>query len=819
MKALRVVVALACLGSAGGDALWGKRDFEGELKPFLETYCINCHGEEKQKGDRRFDTLAYPILNDDALIDYQDILDLLNLGEMPPEEKKQPSDGERLAAIDWLTGAVEEAYAAQKDSPGETVLRRLSHREYRNTIGDLLRMDMSMFDPTESFPGDRMVEHLDNVGEVLVTSGYLLDRYIEAADLSVEKALEVREKLEPREWRFAGDFWQQSELNSRQQWAHGKRYLNIYESPHSDLYFGSYAPLLAMGDGVPVSGTYKIRVLAEAVNRRHGYDRKRVTTNPDEPMLMRIVPGHRRFGKLHLPQPYEPDLGTFEVPDDEPGWLETRVWLDKGFSPRFSYPNGMMNIRRAYTAVAKVEKKRLKGSIPDEELKEDDKAFAIRYGVPHIRIHEVVIEGPFYDEWPTASWKAIIGEDEFQKADTRRILEDFASRAYRRPALTSEVNALMKVVDASIDRGRTPFDSLKGGLKAVLSSPAFLYLDEPEEGEREIDDYALVSRLSYFLWSTMPDESLLRLAEEGEIRDETVLANEIQRMLEDPRSDAFVSGFLDSWLTLRALGDTPPDRRKFERYYADHLEEAMREETERFTRDLLDTNGKIVRFLDADYSFLNGPLAALYGVKGVQGNEFRRVDLSDKRRGGLLGQASVLTVTANGVDTSPVYRGIWLLENLLGTPPSPPPPDVEPLDPDIRGATTIREQLAKHRNVASCNECHRKIDPLGFALENFDAIGAWRHRYEEGGAIDASGRLADGTEFEGVAEFREAMIGRKEQFSRALTEKMLAYALGRRIEILDRPVVDGILNELEDENGGFRDLVVKIAMSEAFGRM
>jgi len=795
--------------------------FDSKVRPFLDEYCVKCHGDEKQKGDRRFDTLAYPIADDDSLIDFQDVLDLLNLGEMPPEEEEQPSNAERQEVVNWLTGAVEHAYEAREEVAGETVLRRLSHREYFNTVRDLFQIDMSMFDPTETFPSERMYEHLDNEGETLVTSGYLLDQYIDAADKIVDKAIGLVEKPEPQTWRLTAPFLQQSELDKRHMIAHGQSHINIYEDPNSSLNFGSYGPLIQFEEGVPYNGYYEIKVLAEARNRKHRYEPSVVPNDPNEPMIMRIVPGHRRFGRLHLPQPYEPDLGTFELSDDGPQWYTVRSWLDEGFSPRFNYMNGAFNIRPVYAKTAKIVHKEIDHQIPEEDRKLEDKAFSIKYAkIPHIRIYEVQITGPLFDDWPSPSWRAVMGGEKFDPRKVRKILKQFADRAYRRPARKPEIDRLMAVVSSRVSKGRSPLDGLRAGLKAILISPAFLYLDEPVApgGEGRLTDYALASRLSYFLWGTMPDQTLFDLARKKQLHKKSVLNEQILRMLADDRSDHFVSGFLDSWLTLRNIGEAPPDPKRFEVYYTEDLEKAMREETERFTRNALDQNEKLVRFLDADYSFVNEPLAELYGIDGVEGPEFRKVALNDPRRGGVLGQASILKITANGFDTSPVVRGVWLLENLLGTPPSPPPPDVEPLDPDIRGAKTIREQLTKHRDVATCYECHRKIDPLGFALENFDAIGQWRDEYEEGGVIDASGSLPNGSHFQDITGFRQALIEREGEFAMAVTRKMLAYALGRKIEFSDRPQINAILEALESEGTGFRDLVRHVALSDAFAR-
>ena len=449
----------------GAEVDFDSMAFDSKVKPFLEEYCVSCHNWEKQKGERHFDELVYPIIDDEALIDFQDILDLLNLGDMPPEDEPQPADAERQEVIDWITEAVAHAYDSRTITGGETVLRRRNHREYFHTIGDLFQMDMSMFDPTETFPGERVVEHLDNVGDALVTSGYLLDRYLKAADQIVEKALPWEEKPTPQSWKFNGDFVQQPELNERHMRAHGQRYLNIYEAPNTVRRFGAYAPLIAFDEGVPEGGTYEIRVLAEAVNRRHSFQDKAITNDPNEPMQLLVIPGHRRFGFLHMPQPFEPELGFFDLSDDGPQWYTTRSWLDRGFAPRFNYLNGTMNIRPSFRAVSNMVIEKPDPSIPKSDLEEDFMVVAIKHGgVPHIRIHEVQIEGPFYDEWPTASWKAIIGVETFDPRKTRKIIQNFASRAYRRPATRSEVNSLMEVVSGRIKKGHSHFEAMKDWL-------------------------------------------------------------------------------------------------------------------------------------------------------------------------------------------------------------------------------------------------------------------------------------------------------------------------------------------------------------------
>lgn len=823
IRSLACACTLLILGSLPAVAEdMTSKSFESALEPFLDAYCIRCHGPEKQKGSRRFDQLKFPPPTVDDLYDFQDILDLLNLGEMPPiDEENQPSADERASIIAGLTDFVDGAYASLDPPEKETILRRLSHREYFNSISDLFEMDMRMFDPTGSFPGDLIVENLDNSGESLVTSGYLLDRYIQAADAIVEKALALPEKPQQQTWRFSGPFRQQKELDHRHRLAFQQKYLNLYENPNSAISFAAYGPLLDFEEGVPHGGYYRIRIKAEPMYQDHGYSSRDVPNDPEKPMVLRVVPGKRDFGQMHLIQPYEPELARFELVEKGPRWYELTTWLDAGFSPRFSYVNGTLNIRRTFTRVTNIEKAQQGDSLPESELNIDHMAFALKYGrVPHIRIHEVEITGPHFDTWPTRTWQKIVGPGPFNPSETRERLTRFATRAFRREVQAKEIDLLMSVVNSQQDLGKSPFEAFKSGLKAALCSPGFLYLDEPVQSESNprLTDEALATRLSYFLWAGPPDRQLVELTESGRLSDPSVLLEQTERMLADPRSHRFITGFVDSWLTLRDLGEAPPDRRRFALYYEEDLGPYMRKETELFVRDALDQNHPPIQFLTADYSFINEPLSKLYRMPNVHGSEFRKVKFTDSRRGGLLGQASILKVTANGVDTSPVLRGVWILENIMGTPPSPPPPDVPPLDPDIRGAKTIRDQLTRHREQATCYECHRKMDPPGFALENFNAIGGWRNQYEEGGPVDASGVLPNGTSFDDVVGFKEAIARQETVFTRALASKLLGYALGRPVQPYDRATVDQLVTSLQESEGGFRDLVKMVVLSEAFAR-
>ena len=821
-----LTVAMFCV-VLGFDAIFadepvGTDSFDQTIRPFLNQYCTKCHGAKQQKGERRFDRLPTKISDDNSLVDYQDILDQLNLGEMPPDDAKQPSNQEKRRVIAWLTGHLNSYHARNRGSGQGTVLRRLNSREYRNTIRDLLKLDTTIYDPTEAFPRDQLDEHLDNVGSSLVTSGHLLDRYLEAADTAINKAIYPLEQPQVNTWTFKDGFRQQPEIDQVHKSSNRFEHMTLYDVIGADKHEGAYGPILDFKQGVPHDGIYEITFQAEALHRIHPYDPDFLGMDPDEPFRLGIRPGNHLVGPLHKPQPIEPLLAEVELADGQQAYT-LRVHLDRGYTPRFTFQNGLMDVRNLWSKVIRkypdLFPKLKKGGIVE------NRRVAITHGkLPQIRIDDITVTGPLLKAWPTASQRVVFGDgaEQILKSGTmtreqmRAGLRTFATRAYRRPTTPADIDRLMRLIDVRRQAGVGDLEAYADALKAVLCSPSFLYLDEQTDDAGRLTPHALATRLAYFLWSSMPDERLIALADRGTLGDTAVLNAEVDRMLSDRRSEALVNDFLDSWLTLRDLGSTPPDRKDFGAYYHYDLGTAMREETRLFTRYLLDEDKSVTHFLDADFTFVNKPLARMYGIREPKGSGFERVSLEDGRRGGLLGQASILTVTANGIETSPVVRGVWLLENILGTPPTPPPPDVEPLDPDVRGATTIREQLMKHRNNVACNDCHRRIDPLGFALENYDPIGRWRVNYDKQQPVDASGELPGGKAFQNVIGLKSILVDQRELFTRALTNRMLAYATGRHIEPSDRPQVDAIIQQLEADGNGLKRLVELVVLSRPF---
>jgi hypothetical protein len=431
-------------------------------------------------------------------------------------------------------------------------------------------------------------------------------------------------------------------------------------------------------------------------------------------------------------------------------------------------------------------------------------------------------------------------------ADADAILRKFTRRAFRRPVTDDDIKPFLDRFQAKFDEGYSFERALRVGLKAVLVSPDFLFLRENirpagdlgSPGEpappATLDEFALASRLSYFLWSSMPDEDLLQSAERGELRSPEMLSEQVERMLSDPKAKAFTENFAGQWLGLRQIDATLPEQQLYPEY-DDLLRQSMVKEVYLFFEEVLASDLSLTNFVSSDFSILNERLANHYGIPGIEGLELRKVSLPPgSHRGGVITMAAVMKVTANGTTTSPIVRGAWVLDRILGTPPPRPPANVEAVEPDIRGATTIRNQLARHRQVAACAGCHAIIDPPGFALENFDVIGGWREhyrsigegepvtvngrrmRYKHGPAVDAGDVLPDGRRFETIDEFKSLLLSDKDQLTRALAEKLLTYATGTPLTTADRPEVEAIVESVRGKNYGFRSLVHEVVSSEIF---
>jgi len=825
------------------------------VQQYFKQHCHNCHGKQKQKADRRLDTFptGQP-LDEDARDLLEEALDAMNRGEMPPRKDgiPAPSEQQTRKVITWITDYLDLISNEQKSST--TVLRRLNRFEYVRTIRDLLGVDVDSFDPTGDFPPDAKIHGFDNNGEALTLSDYQLQRYLEVAESYLEQACYFdRPTPETSNWSYTGkDFngvlsYQRAPVTWRliipsgSPADHLKRgdYLEIGHGQPSERHPNFVTSFVREG-GVPADGWYQIKIKAAAANRlNHGYEHAEFDRYLKEPLKLAlwIAPEARLLNKNAADQRRLAEV--WDLPDGQPDVFTARVWLRKGAVPFISWANGISskgNIRRVaekhHPEVIRATTTQLDAAQlgdPEaqalvEKLKRNDKnpLLSERYHGPRVRIWNMDISGPIHEQWPPASHQLLFGKQmDASKVDLDKLVLRFTTRAFRQPVKPEEVKHYSQFILDRIAAGNKPERAIKMGLTAILSSPRFLYLDEGDEQKgTALAPHELAARLSYFLWSSMPDALLTEKANAGELKEKELTA-ETQRMLADPKASAFIEHFTDHWLRIDTLGAMPPDPKAFETYYKDRLEIFFKQETRHFFADLLKENGSILNLLDSDYSFLNGTLAQHYGVEGITGEEFRKVKFKpEHHRGGLLGQGSVLTLTANGIETSPVVRGVWVMENLLGTPPSPPPPDVEPLEPDTRGAVTIREQLKKHRNVAACADCHDRIDPAGFALEFYDPIGGYRSHYKSRAArnppVDGSGRLVSGESFRNEREFKELLLARKDRFTETLAAKLLSYATGRELTFRDDAEIKRIAANCAKQGYGLQDLITEVVNSSIF---
>lgn len=734
------------------------------VRPLLAKYCVSCHGPKKAKANLDFS--KYPteasVLAARKL--WKRVLDQIQSLQMPPEDSaRQPKPAERELLASWIEAAILRPDPNAPPDPGRVVLRRLNRAEYRNTIRDLLGVELGgAFDPTRDFPSDDVGYGFDTIGDVLSFPPLLMEKYVAAAEQILDRAIVTPEKLKPAVRRL--------EAEGLAVTAGGAP-----DSAHMVLFANGevYAEV-----DVPKDGLYVLRM-------RAGGDQ----AGP-EPARMLLRVDDRNVRTWDVP-----------VPRDRMKVYEEKVSLGAGkrrlaaaFVNDYYNPSAPKRSERDRNLV--LDWLELVGPVlsAPPELPESHK--------------RIFTAGP--------------GEGVPKREAARRILAPLAERAFRRPVAPEEVERLLGLFDLADGQGESFEAAMKVPLLAVLVSPHFLFRIERDgppgtpRGVRPLDDWELATRLSYFLWSSMPDEELFALARQGRLRDPKTLDAQVDRMLRDPRARALSENFALQWLQLRRLEIHAPDPKRFPAF-TEKLREAMRREVELFFDEIVREDRSVLTLLDADFTYVNEVLARHYGMAGVQGDSMRRVSLQDPRRGGVLMMAAVLTVTSNPTRTSPVKRGKWVLEALLGTPPPPPLPDAGELKDEPEGAErlTVRQRLELHRADPNCANCHKRMDPIGLGFENYDAIGRWRD--SEGRLpLDVSGTLADGTSFNGPVELKKILLGRRDDFVRNLIEKMLTYALGRGVEYYDVPVVKGIQKSMAAQGYRFSALVKGVVRSYPF---
>jgi hypothetical protein len=763
------------------------------IRSLLLRYCVECHGAEKTMGKLRLDRLS-PDFSDPVNRErWSKVLERVQAGEMPPPKSKpRPLEKDMRMLSDWVRGKT-----AALRGEGRVVFRRLNRNEYQNTIRDLLGVDV---DVKEQLPQDGAADGFDNVGAALHTSSFLMEKYLEAADKALTLAITNRPRPPTLlKKRYSLKDQHQVKVADEKVFRVVDRTVVCFTSvPWQEVSLGEFYPA--------DRGQYRFRISASGFQ------------SVAKPIPYRVrVTGGELTGKKGL-------VGYFDAPADQPTVIEFVVSLE------------------AHTTIA-ILPYGLAGSQVVHKIGAD------KYEGPGLAVQWVEVEGPLNDSWPPASQRALFGElaqgpapgrnqpdrvevvSKHPEQDAERILRRFVRRAFRRSITDDDIEPFLTLVKTRLAEKQSFEQALRVGLLAVLVSPKFLFL---EEKPGKLDDFALASRLSYFLWSTMPDEELLTLAEQHKLSRPDTLHQQVERLLGHPKALAFTENFVGQWLGLRTIDATEPSQFLYPEF--DHmLKVSMIQETELFFAEVLKNDLSLTNFVASDFTFLNGRLAKHYGIPGVDGWEFRKMTLPrDSHRGGLLTMASVLKVTANGTNTSPVVRGAWVLDRILGMPPSPPPDGVASLEPDIRGAQTIRDQLAKHRQVASSAVCHAKIDPPGFALESFDVIGGWRDNYRstgngepvmvdghrmhylKGKKVDPSDVLPDGQRFRNIDEYKELLLKDKDQLARSLTEKLLIYATGGRNDRADKAEIETIVRKARAKNYGFRTLIHALIDSQPF---
>ena len=774
---LALAVGLALLTSAR--AALAAAPFGEVGVAFLQKHCVDCHGPEKQKGN----LTLHQIKDERSLLrasrQWKDVLNLVQSGEMPPEDRDQPTAEERKRFLESSMAVFARADQAPPD-PGRLTLRRLNRAEYNNTIRDLLKVE---FKPADNFPTDDVGYGFDNIADVLSVSPVLMERYLEAAATIAEQAIPLTVALPPKR-RLLAKYCEPAEpgvtekpfrpINAAEKrWMHsGPMHTEVRVLPENEY-------------------VMRVRLYAQGAN--------------GEPVKIALLAAGEKLAK---PSP------AAEIAKLDGAAMEAlpRCVILKTADVTARDESQAQIFEAKISALAGVERiavaalKPTRGQPP-----------------PTLFVEWLESEGPLDPRSPTTKALMVFNPDKPQREQAREVLIRFVSRAWRRPITQEELDRLAGLMEYIVGHGESWEEGLRRAITAVLASPKFVFRLEPDEQPENpvahaITDFQLATRLSYFLWSSGPDDELLQLAAKRKLVPN--LDAQIQRMLKDPRASALVDNFAIQWLQIGRLVGHTADAKTFPKWKPE-LRASMLEETRRFCAEIFREDRSILDLLDADFTWVDRRLAEHYRLQppgGFRGDEWKRVAVAGTPRGGLLTQASVLTVTSNPTRTSPVKRGKWVLEQLLGAPPPPAPPNVPSLDDaqrkELRG--TFRQKLEQHRADPQCAGCHEKMDAFGLTLENFDGIGQWRDRDETGVRIDASAKLPGHPPLTGLVDLKASLREHQRDFARCFTEKMLTYALGRGLEYCDQPAIDRIQSALGRKDHRFSVLVSEIVKSTPF---
>jgi mono/diheme cytochrome c family protein len=815
---LPIVLLLVLYFFAGTPAYQAQKSqptssFDQTAPLFLAENCVSCHNARKKTGELNlepFKAAASVVAHRET---WELVLQKLKSGEMPPKGAPRPDEAAVKAVVRAIEAEFDRADRLAKPDPGRVTARRLNRAEYNNTIRDLLGVTLK---PADEFPQDDSGYGFDNIGDVLSLSPVLMEKYLVAAEQIARTAVFGSETLKPTLTRIRSESRAIKSSTTP---------LSEYDTSGLSLPNAAHATFR-----IPVEADYSIRAYLGGVRPAGSeplplglwIDGELAQTFDFDPGGLASFSDDRQdFGSMRH------EFRARLAPGDH--WFAISVMrLYEGLPASYG---GLNPSKRPVPPPPQFNPPK---NLPPERLEAFRKRFearlAERVPVNEARVQAIEIAGPYEQaKGPSVESKQkifICGHEagQHQAGCGRRIVEHVAHRAFRRPVAQSESDQLAGLIALAQRKGDSFEEGVAVALQAMLVSPHFLFRIERDRAAADevagyrLNPHELASRLSYFLWSSMPDEELLRVADDGTLYKPETLVAQVRRMLKDRKSRALVENFGGQWLELRKLESAKPDRERFPEFDP-YFRRSVQRETELFFEHIVREDGSILDFIDGKYSFLNERLARFYNIGGVSGPGFRKVALPpESGRGGVLTQASVLTVSSYATRTSPVLRGKWILDNILNAPPPPPPPDVPNLDVSKVGSTaSLRQQLEEHRKNATCAACHARMDPLGFGLEKFDAIGAWRT--QDGKLpIDDSGLLPDGRTFRGPEELKTILMADRDAFVRGLTEKLLTYALGRGLERYDKPVVKKIAANVATSEYRFSALALEIVNSLPFQR-
>lgn len=771
------------------------KEIEVEGVALFEQHCVGCHDAETKKGGLDLAMLKWQPESAEKVQLWTKLYDLVRRGDMPPKKKERPAAALLTPFLAALRQTLHGHSMASQETEGRVVYRRLNRTEYEHTLHDLLGVDVPL---RELLPEDGLAEGFDNVGAALNLSAVHLERYLQAAEVALLAA--TVKGAQPKMTTIRTDYEE-----TWKEWRAGFQRILWTRSPEGTLAIRSLGGSLPHGGlqawNPPVPGErYRFTIRAKAMIDRDSLQSRGTTKDaPERRVMLKVGTTTKYHSGLVDP------LGYFEMSP-----LEFRE-----FTVEARMPAGRTIFVSPYRAVPE---------IPGEKAMNTSYAAVVEW---------IEITGPLHEEWPPRGHRLLYGTE--AKPDAWKLVAEFLPKAFRRPVTDAEIEEHLGFHREQMTAGRSHEEALRAAYKLALTSPRFLFL---KEKPGPLDDCALAARLSYALWSSLPDDELMRLAAQNQLHLPATLRAQTERLLAAPRAQRFTHHFLASWLNLRDIDFTQPDTKLYPEF-ENYLQTSMVRETEGFFEALLRGDLSVSNIVHSDFAMLNERLAEHYGIAGVKGPELQKVmPQPGSRRGGFITQGAVLKVSANGTTTSPVVRGAFVLDRILGTPPDPPPKNVAAIEPDIRGATTIREQLDKHRNQSACAGCHAKLDPPGFALESFDVTGGWRENYRAipegakdkvvsipgsdvryyttGPKVDPSYLLADGRAFKDVDEFKALLLAHPERLAQCVTEKLMVYLTGARVQFADREVVDAIVAKTKANHYGLRSLLHEIIQSRVF---